>query len=80
MGTEQAAGQRPVVFLPDGVSEAGQSKAASRAGRAGSGAAVASAQSWSCALPLSPMVLGGCAGHLAGHAAWVNPTLSLALA
>lgn len=54
MVTEQAAGQRPLVLFPDGVSEAGQSKAAGRAGCAGSGAAVASAQSWRCALPLSP--------------------------
>lgn len=44
------------------------------------GLLVASAQTWRCALPLSPMFLGGCAGHLAGHAAWVNPTSSLALA
>lgn len=58
MGTEQVAGQRPLVLLPGGVSEAGRSKADSRAGHAGSEATVASA----------------------GHAAWVNPTLSLELA
>lgn len=63
MGTEHVADQRPLFLLSDGVSEAEQSKATSRAGHAGSGTTVAPAQTWRRALPLSPTALGGCAGH-----------------
>lgn len=52
----------------------GSSRAASRAGRAGS--RTCCAETWKRAPPPSPEMLemlADCAGHLAGHTAWVSP-------
>ena len=71
--SKEEAGEQFCPPVPTASVRPGSSRAASRAGRAAAGLLCCAAGTWRHAPLPSPAMHSGCAGHLAGHAVWVDP-------